>query len=264
MRSLKFALGTVLTVSILGCNNGSQVSGTSIESSASSSVTSYPATGNNLRLSLTDAPSKELKNVFVNVDHAELFVRKGSGVGRIVVGQNLGLIDLLTLRSGVTLPFEDVKLPVGLEITAIRLVLKSNDNHSIKSDDSRCEMQTPSAQHSGIKILLAQSFTIEDGKTYSMVMDFDAAKSVVVKGNGDCLLKPVLRLLSVKSVANPPASGGTGTGGSGSSDASIPAGETPVTEGTDTNGTGGFEDGTTNGTAPSDPAVITVGESFLL
>jgi hypothetical protein len=103
---------------------------------------------------------------------------------------------------------QDLTLGAGTEITGIRLVLKGDNNHSIKSDDSRCEMQTPSGQQSGIKIHLAQPFTLENGSRYSMIMDFDAEKSVVLKGNGECLLKPVLKLLTVTRTpipVDPPA-----------------------------------------------------------
>lgn len=94
-----------------------------------------------------------------------------------------------------------MQLPVGFEVKSIRLVLKSDNNHGIKADNSCCEMQTPSGQQSGIKIHLAAPFVIENNYVYSMVMDFDAEKTVVVKGNGDCLLKPVLRLLQVTRTA---------------------------------------------------------------
>ncbi len=198
-------------------------------------LASYPLSNSNLRISLTDAPSRDLKSVFVNVDHAELFVKKGSNQGRLIVSQNMGLVDLMTLRNGVLLPMQDLNLPTGMEITAIRLVLKGTDNHAIKSDDSRCEMATPSGQQSGIKIHLSQPFMLETGFIYSMVMDFDAAKSVVVQGNGTCLLKPVLKLLQVTRAqqvpVNPPPTPPV--------DPNIidpgPVNPTPVTDGNDVN-----------------------------
>ncbi|MGZ3748085.1 MAG: DUF4382 domain-containing protein, partial [Pseudobdellovibrionaceae bacterium] len=194
-------IGAITSVfSILACQNNPGGNGNSLlatNSLNSAYLSSYPLSGNNLRLSIKDAPSKDLKNVFVNVDHAELFIKKGNTEGRLIVSQGLGLIDLMTLRNGVLLPMQDLNLPTGVEISAIRLVLNGDNNYSIKSDDSRCEMQTPSGQQSGIKIQLSQSFLLEEGQTYSMVMDFDAEKSVVIKGNGDCLLKPVLKLMQV-------------------------------------------------------------------
>ena len=221
---------------LASCSNGAGVLGTATPGvSTSSPLASFPAESpSNLRISITDAPSMDLKSVFVNVDHAELLVNSGGANGRLIVAQGLGLVDLMQLRSGVLLPMQDLNLAAGTEITGIRLVLKGDNNYSIKADDSRCEMQTPSGQQSGIKIHLAQPFTLESGASYSMIMDFDAGKSVVVKGNGDCLLKPVLKLLSVQKADD------------------FPIQIVPVTDGTDANvdpvgtpapgtDTGGFE-----------------------
>ncbi len=237
-------LGMILTLTVLGllvaCGKASSPvsdleSGSGTGSESASYVSSFPIIANNLRISLTDAPSRELKSVFVNVDHAELFVSKNGVKARIIAGQGLGMVDLMTLRNGVLLPLQDLNLASGLQITGLRLVLKGDNNHAIKVDDSRCEMQTPSGQQSGIKIHLSQPFTLESGSIYSMVMDFDAAKSVVVKGNGGCLLKPVLKLMVVTKI---PVDSNTGGGDSGNSDDPVVTPE-PVTDGTDTNGSGG-------------------------
>lgn len=229
-------LGTILTVTLLSMLVACNRTGTGTATPTASMVGSFPMTANNLRVSLTDAPSRELKSVFVNVDHAELFVSKGGASARIIAGQGMGLVDLMTLRNGVLLPMQDLNLAPGLTITGIRLVLKADNNYSIKQDDSRCEMQTPSGQQSGIKIHLAQPFTIESGSVYSMVMDFDAEKSVVIKGNGGCLLKPVLKLLNVTKIpfdSNPDG---------GSVDENPDLTPEPVTDGSDINpdtGSGG-------------------------
>lgn len=258
MKIKKILISSCL-VSLIACK------GTNPESSSTllspSLLSSFPepaSVSNNLRVSLTDAPSRELKNVFDNVDHAELFVNYSGNTGRVIVGQNLGLVDLMSLRNGVLLPLEDLQLSGGVEIRSIRLVLKNDNNYSIKSDDSRCEMQTPSGQQSGIKIHLAEPFTIENEFVYSMVLDFDAEKSVVIKGNGDCLLKPVLKLLNVTrtAVAPPPSADtgsntGTAPGGDSTADTGSDSGDTniidppiyidPITDGTDTNVGSDFE-----------------------
>lgn len=257
-------LRTILIITglstMLACKNTGTVTPTV---STPQMLSSFPESGSNLRISLTDAPSDELKNVFVNVDHAELFVRGAAGDGRLVVAQNLGLIDLMTLRNGVLLPLQDLNLASGIEITGIRLVLKGDNNHAIKSDDSRCEMQTPSGQQSGIKINLAQTFTLENSSTYSMVLDFDAKNSVVILGTGECLLKPVLKLLQVAKTPLNSSTAGSSSGDNTSSDNVI----APVTDGTDSNG---GSDPTNGGDfeIPLDPVdelpVITSEDSFTL
>jgi hypothetical protein len=156
----------------------------------------YPKFGS-LKLSLTDAPKKNLTNVFVNVEQMELFVAKGGIERRLIVGRKIGMVDLLTLRNGVLLPIANLDLPEDIQISQIRLVLRGENNHAIKDDGSRCELKTPSGQQAGVKILLKNPVQISDGYTYSMIVDFDAEKSVVIRGNGTCLLKPVLKLLQV-------------------------------------------------------------------
>lgn len=261
---------------LFSCNNSapSDIAVPEAIEPASQTLVSFPESGHNLRISLTDAPSKDLKSVFVNIDHVELFVRKDAAEKRLVIGQDTGMTDLMTLRNGILLPLQDLNIATGLEITAIRLVLKGDNNHSIKSDDSRCEMQTPSGQQAGIKIKIAQSFILENDYIYSMVMDFDAEKSVVLKGNGECLLKPVLKLLKVtktpkKTTSNPPNNSDTTNDDGTDNITETPDNtiNTPVTDGTDSN-TGG--DPATGGDfeIPMDPidepAIITTDETFLL
>lgn len=201
-------------------------------------LSSYSPQPANLRLSLTDAPKQDLKEVNVNVAHMELFLQKDGVQKRLILAQNLGMVDLLTLRNGVLLPMADVDMPDGVEITHIRMVLSGDNNHAIRMDDSRCEMQTPSGQQSGVKIQLKAPIVIQSGYRYSMVVDFDAAKSVVVRGNGTCLLKPVIKLLTAtrQVIDTPPAEGGeTGGDTGGGTGSENPNPEEPITDGTDSN-----------------------------
>ena len=154
---------------------------------------SYSSKGSNFRVSLTDAPAKQLKSVFVNVESVELWLTKAGRSGRLVVGKNLGMVDLMTLRNGVLLPIQDVTIPAGAAVSEIRLLIGSG-NYAVKSNGSICKLQTPSGQTSGVKIKIKSPVTVEDNFNYSLVVDFDAEKSVVLKGNGDCLLKPVLKI----------------------------------------------------------------------
>lgn len=193
-RMITLGLAPLVSYLIVSCSAGStNYLGTDGETTSSSELASFAPKANNFRMSLTDAPNEELKSVFVNVLRAELWLKNGAKEARLVVAQDLGLVDLLTLRNGVLLPMADLVIPAGVSITQIRLIL-GPDNYAIKNVGGQCSLQTPSGQQSGIKIKLANEVTIETGKSYSLVLDFDAAKSIVVKGNGDCLLKPVLKI----------------------------------------------------------------------
>lgn len=233
----------VCAFTIVSCSSGG--TGDSTTDTLKSSYSTKPA---NLRVSLTDAPNHNLKEVHVNVAHAELWLEKNGKEGRLIIAEGLGDVDLLTLQNGVLLPLADVNIPDGVKVKQIRLVLNGDNNYSVKSDDSICPMQTPSGQQSGIKIVLKEAVTFESGNNYSMIIDFDANKSVVVKGNGECLLKPVLKLPRFTSAPSEDTPDGGG-------EIDDPNDETPVTDGDDSNSIGGDgEDNPMEGFDPNDPS----------
>ncbi|MBC7419899.1 MAG: DUF4382 domain-containing protein [Bdellovibrio sp.] len=205
---------------------------------------SYSSKTGNFRLSLTDAPARQLKSVFVNVKNAELWLTQGGKSARLVVAKNLGMVDLMMLRNGVLLPMHDLQIPAGATVTHIRLILGSG-NYAIKSTGSKCDLQTPSGQQSGVKIKLTNPVTIEGQFKYSLVVDFDAEKSVVIKGNGGCLLKPVLKVAGFTRVSENQTDdngGGSAVPGEdltgGSNDSNIPVTELPNQSGDGTSATG--------------------------
>jgi len=89
------------------------------------------------------------------------------------------------------------EMPSG-EITEIRLVLNDNGN-TIVVDGTPHVLTTPSAQSSGWKVKLTENPNLVPDITYSLLLDFDAAKSIVRTGNGKYLLKPVVRGLTAAS-----------------------------------------------------------------
>ncbi|WP_413577888.1 DUF4382 domain-containing protein [Bdellovibrio sp. HCB290] len=171
-------------------NGGGDLSGASVQSANSVNHAK-------VNFSLVDAPNKDIKSVVVDIDHLEVLVAGVSKTGRLQLAKGLGPVDLLQLQNGVSLPLQSIVAPDGLQIQQIRLVLKESGHYIVKSDDSVCELKTPSAQKTGIKIILTNKVQFEAGHQYNVTVDFDANKSVVLQGNGGCLLKPVLKLLSV-------------------------------------------------------------------
>lgn len=191
MKSLLFRILSITSVGLLISCNGGGGSGTE-----AAKLESYPVKPATLRINLTDAPIDDIKEVNVNVKQIELNMSGLTQRAKVVVGQDFGMVDLLTLRNGTLLPVHDLEIPVEASITLhqIRLVLDGSNNHLIRNDGSRCDLQTPSAQKTGVKIIIPGGVTFEPGYSYSLVVDFDAEKSIVLKGNGGCLLKPVLKL----------------------------------------------------------------------
>ena len=75
-------------------------------------------------------------------------------------------------------------------IKQVRLVL--GDQNSVVVGEDSVSLDTPSAQQSGLKLQV--NANLEPGITYDLLLDFDAAKSVVKAGNsGKYILKPVIR-----------------------------------------------------------------------
>lgn len=215
------------------------------------------AGGRSLRLNLTDGrrSSAKMSSVIVHVDYVELFVQKNGVRGRLRVAEGLGPIDLETLAEGRLGVLDEMVLPAGLTLTEVRMVLRREGHEGWTREGRRCDLKTPSAQQSGLKLKLRTPVTIKEGRAYSFVLDFDSDRSVVIKGHGGCLLKPVLRLRPVTSVVSPIEEQETVV------DDEVEA-EQIESEG-DGNGESGGEDfGETE--SPTDPPVITIEDSFLI
>lgn len=141
---------------------------------------------------LVDAPG-DYDAVYVDVEDVRI---KYSGEVEGNVDGEISLDDvedevynLLELTGGVSATLaDDDEVPVG-EISQIRLVLGSDN--SVVVDGQTYPLQTPSAQQSGLKVQINQN--LEAGETYAFTLDFDVEKSIVEKGNGEYLLKPVIR-----------------------------------------------------------------------
>jgi hypothetical protein len=144
---------------------------------------------------LVDAPADydevwiEVLAIRVKVDHEESDVSEDESTWDEISNNGSTMVNLLDLTGGNSLLIGTEEFPEG-KIDQIRLVL-GNNNYLMK-DGVKINLTTPSAQQSGLKIKVEE--TIEGGNTYDLVIDFDAAKSIVKAGNsGNVILKPVLR-----------------------------------------------------------------------
>ncbi|MGH8809778.1 MAG: DUF4382 domain-containing protein, partial [Noviherbaspirillum sp.] len=104
-------------------------------------------------------------------------------------------INLLNLSNGVLDALGQTTLPAG-HYTQIRLVLSPNGgntplaNSVVPSGGAETALVTPSGIQSGIK--LTNEFEVAANSTTDLVLDFDACKSIVTRGNGSYGLKPVI------------------------------------------------------------------------
>ena len=107
-------------------------------------------------------------------------------------------INLLDLANGVLESLGQTPLPAG-HYTQLRLVLSRNTGANIANSvvlsgtTDEIPLDTPSAVQSGIKLI--NEFDVAPGQLVDLVLDFDALKSVVRRGNGTYLLKPVIHII---------------------------------------------------------------------
>ena len=140
---------------------------------------------------LTDGPGDYDQ---VNIDIEDVQVNPSNdndGWISLMNNNDKGVYDLLTLTNGEDVLLGSVALS-ATRLSQIRLILGTNN--TIKIGDTSYDLITPSAQQSGLKLNLQQ--TLEEGVTYRILLDFDAAKSIVARGNNTYSLKPVLRVIS--------------------------------------------------------------------
>lgn len=144
-----------------------------------------------LNIYLTDAPGNYQA---VWIDIQQVMVKNSddnSDKGWISVPLlRPGRYNLLELRNGKDTVLGGVSLPSG-PVSQIRLILGA-DNQLVLEDGTTVDLKTPSAQESGLKLNVHADLVA--GIPYELVMDFDAARSIVKAGNsGQYLLKPVIR-----------------------------------------------------------------------
>lgn len=138
---------------------------------------------------MVDAPG-DYEQVLVEVVDVQVNPEEGEEGWVSLDNAETGIYDLIQLTNGEEAYLGDVLLPAG-ELNQIRLVLGDN-NTLVLNDGTSTPLSTPSAQQSGLKVKV--DAVIEGGVTYKLVLDFDAARSVVKAGNsGAYNLKPVIR-----------------------------------------------------------------------
>lgn len=141
-----------------------------------------------LDVRLTDAPG-DYEEVNIDIQSVEINNDEGNS-GWTTLDVESGVYNILELTNGLDTLLATAELPAG-RISQIRLILGSNN--SVKIGGETFPLSTPSAQQSGLKLNLNAMLT--EGITYTITLDFDAARSIVARGNGTYSLKPVIRAL---------------------------------------------------------------------
>ncbi len=164
--------------------------------------TPIPAQLGSLKMAITDAPACGFDAVNVTVQRVRVH-QSASAAATDAGWSEITLaparkINLLNLTNGVLEELGETPLPVG-HYTQVRLVLDPNTGNALSNSVLPTgavlekSLDTPSAIQSGIK--LNANFDVAANTRTDLVLDFDACKSVVTKGNGNYALKPVVKVI---------------------------------------------------------------------
>lgn len=189
-------LGSVLAAASLVACGGGKSSG-----STTTTTPTTTSTAGTVTVALTDAPACGFDAV--NVTVTRVMINKSDTASDTDANWiSIPLtparkINLLSLTNGVLDRLITSSLDAG-HYGQVRLGLDPNTggtaNTVVRSGTTaELALDTPSAVSTGLK--LNGGFDITAGATTSLVIDFDACKSVVSKGNGSYALKPVLTLV---------------------------------------------------------------------
>ncbi|MGL2967449.1 DUF4382 domain-containing protein [Flavobacterium sp. XGLA_31] len=157
-------------------------------SSDSSSSDSYT-----YKVRMTDAPGP-YSEVNVDIQSVEVI---GSNGQSVTLNTNAGVYNLLDFTNGADTLIATSTLN-SATVSQIRLILGTNN--SVVLDGVSYPLSTPSAQQSGLKLLVNQTLDADIENT--VLIDFDANSSIVATGNGNFILKPVLRTVVTATSGN--------------------------------------------------------------
>jgi len=182
-KALPWVMASLLVVLIGGCGGESG---------------SAPGT---LGVSLTDSPACGFDEVNVTVRKVRVHMSSSAtdtDAGWTDITLNPARkINLLNLTNGVLDNLGQTPLAAG-HYTQLRLVLDPNNgagfaNSVVPVGGVETALVTPSAVQSGIKLI--HEFDVPSGGRVDLALDFDACKSIVVRGNGTYALKPVIKVI---------------------------------------------------------------------
>lgn len=169
---LALAASVIIAIGLIACSKESS------NSNADKSTT--------VKVRMTDAPFSADE---VNVDLQQVRVNfRDDSTGWVDLNTIAGVYDLLGLQNGIDTLIASGTIPSN-SVREIRFVLGSNN--TIKVAGTVYPLTIPSGSESGLKIKVNKQL---NGPVDSLLIDFDAALSIHVTGNGDYMLKPVLKI----------------------------------------------------------------------
>jgi len=149
-----------------------------------------------LRVMLTDAPLdwETVDEMRVTISGVEISRSEDSWLPLIDSPQE---VNLLKLQNNVfiTLGVEEIEAGTYEQLRLILDTSEPENNAIVFTDQEPQPFKVPSGGQTGIKII--GPVVVEEGKTTSVLLDFDAQSSVNELDNGDLLLKPTIKILEM-------------------------------------------------------------------
>lgn len=184
MKFLKHMTSIILLLLVLSCGDSDSSNNTEM-AKMSVKLVDEPGDYQNVYIEIIDVKVK-YENDNSNDDDDD-----DEGWGSIGVIEP-GIYDLLELTGGVSLQLVDNEEIETGTIKQIRLILGDANSVVLEGETEARPLNTPSAQQSGLKVMINQP--ILAGFNYDFILDFDVDESIVMAGNsGNINLKPVLR-----------------------------------------------------------------------
>jgi len=143
-----------------------------------------------LKMYLVDSPAS-FDSVIICVTRVEVHKSgNDSTSGWFVINDSTRYFDLLLLTNGASAVLGDSSLSAG-QYTQIRLII--GPGSYVIDQGVRHDLEIPSGSQTGLKLI--HQFTIEGGKLYELILDFNVDKSIIITGNGQYKLKPTIRVI---------------------------------------------------------------------
>lgn len=149
-----------------------------------------PATDNNgtIQVYVTDAPPKGVTAIEIEASNFEAHMSGTDDDQWVTLLADPPIFDLVK-AIGVNFLLGTADIAAG-KYTQVRLDITSV---TVTLDGKQVQATVP-----GDKLKLVGVITIEEGKTTSISLDFDAEKSIVLAGQEKVSLKPVVKLVVAK------------------------------------------------------------------
>jgi hypothetical protein len=144
-----------------------------------------------LQVALTDLPTApNVTEVSVCLARLDVVFSDDQPIATIDVART---IDLLTLRGGITTSLGITELPVGV-VQQLRLILCPDGNGAV-IDGELVPLKIPGGEQTGIKLTRPGGFAVSDGVTTTVIIDFDAQRSLHFAPGQGWMLTPVVQLV---------------------------------------------------------------------